>query len=179
MIKAFLLLSVFAISISSCCCECKDLVALDKSRKQEFASSDNVFIAKVICLSGDYSYSEVSVEEVFKGNLKKATKLIIYNPEGCEPLIHESDGKWLIYSREYDHKLHLNACGLSRSFNEPDENLHFRLRPPAPPPPPLPSDSTKLEYVQKPVPQEIIEKNKVKATRLLEQEIHLLREKKY
>jgi hypothetical protein len=179
MIKAFLLISIFAISINSYCCECKDLVSLEEGRKQEFVSSDNVFIATVISFSSDYSYSEVSVEEVFKGNLKKTTKLIIYNPKGCEPLIHESEGKWLIYSSEYDNKLYLNACGLSRGFNEPDENLHFRLSPPPPPPPPLPSDSSKIEYIQKPIPQEIIEKNKVKAIRLLEEEIHLLRENKY
>jgi hypothetical protein len=178
MIKTFLLIFIFAISINSYCCECNDLVSLEEGRKQEFASSDNVFIAKIISISNDYSYSEVSVEEVFKGNIKKATKLIIYNPEGCEPLIHESEDRWLIYSSVSDNKLYINACGLSRGFNEPDENLHFRLSPP-PPPPPLTSDTTKIEYIQKPIPQEVIKKNKEEAISLLEEEIHLLREKKY
>jgi hypothetical protein len=43
----------------------------------------------------------------------------------------------------------------------------------------LTSATNKIEYIQKPIPQEVIEKNKEEAISLLEEEIHLLREKKY
>ena len=175
MIKAFLFISSFIISIISHGCSCKEPVSIESLRNQEFNSSDHVFIATVISVSGDYLSSEVIIEEVFKGNFKKTTELIIYNPLWCEPVIHKCEDKWLIYASEYENKLYLNACGLSRSVNEPEENRHFRLIPPPPPPPPLPSDSTQTEYIPKPIPQEIIEQNKVKTKKLLVEEIRLLR----
>ena len=163
-------------SISGYIFQCKSELSLDKARIEEFKISDLVFIWEVIEINETEEYAIVQPIELFKSDKKFIEPIIINIDIYCEPIIY-SKGKWLIYASNFEEKLMVNVCGLTRSFKQPDENRYFQLLPPPPPPPPAPEDTVKIDITEYIIPEHLRLENRKIAITELEKEVELLKEK--
>ena len=130
--KHIFILSIlsFLISIKSFACDCKEK-SLKELQDIEFENSECIFIGEVLTFDLENNTFEIKVTESFNGD--KVGKIYngIYN-EYCGSVVDEI-GKWIIYANPYNESIiEINACGISRSFENPQKNIQA-LKPPVPP----------------------------------------------
>ena len=155
----------FLISSKSLACDCKISKNLKDIQKREFTESKYIFIGEILKIDSKKHTFEIKVIESFKGVLNGKVYRGIYN-QSCGPIIDKS-GKWLIYAnRKSDNLIQIRACGITRSFKNPESNISATK---IPNPPPL--NQTKSQNMK-------VQSNwKLRAKSDLENEIAELRKK--
>ncbi|MGQ7947582.1 hypothetical protein [Flavobacterium sp. WC2509] len=129
----------FLISSKSFACDCKDSKSLKEIQNREFTNSKYIFIGKILKINTKKHTFEFKVIESFKGVKNGKVYSGIYD-ELCGPVIDEV-GKWLIYANHSSGNLiKINACGITRSFKNPEHNISATK-----PPKPLPSNASKSQ----------------------------------
>ncbi len=119
-------------SINTLACDCKEIKNLKKAQQEAFKNNDLIFIAEVIESRQGESF-RLRVIELFKGELSDSilTRSLKKN-YGCESFPKLEDGYWLIYTNRTD-EIHIDECGLSRSFRFPYlDNNNANVYPPPP-----------------------------------------------
>ena len=102
-------------------CECLPS-SLVSAQKIEFENSDCILIGEVLEIDPKNDTFKVKVIESFNGDENDIVYNGIYN-RFCAPIINKK-GKWLIYGNiNDDGLLEINACGLTRSFKNPEDNI--------------------------------------------------------
>ncbi|NDV15659.1 hypothetical protein GO009_06435 [Muricauda sp. TY007] len=125
----FLILTLTSAKVNACTCKTpKNLKAL---QDYEFENSEFVLIGKVLKIDLNNNTFQVKIIESFKGEEKGKIYNGIYD-KYCSPII-DKKGKWLIYGNLNSEKLiTINTCGLTRSFESPENNISATY-PPVPP----------------------------------------------
>lgn len=142
---------------------------LEIAQSKEYNSSEVVFIGNIISVSEDLKYYNLTIVEVFKGNLTENDTIKGINYLSCEPIISQN-GNWLLYGRFNSGLLNVNTCGLSRDINAPMRNRYFTI---IPLPPENYSDTIKIDSRNNFIKNE--EQNNEKAMDQLKLEISKLR----
>ena len=168
------MLQMSLISMNSFACICSADMELQEARDYEYEKSEIVIVGEITYLSSDKKAFEIKILEKLKGDFQVGQVLQGKNNYYCEPII-DSLGTWLIYGGTENGKLTINECGLSRSFDKPEENLFFR---PPPPPPPSHPDSIIDKRAREKEFMERIEEYKTIAFKELEVELTQLRDRK-
>lgn len=163
----FITLFLILVNYNTYSCNCK-LEKLTNLQNKEIENSECIFIGEVISII-DNTY-EIVVHESLDGNEKKGEVIIGKNHEFCSPNIN-SKGKWLIYGNIKNGFLETNICGISRSFEYPENNFHTSI------PKLVPSMNEKehLEFKKESRFEKWKEKNKKNAQLQLKLEIIRLR----
>lgn len=134
-----ILFLTFLISSKSIACDCKGPVSLKEIQNREFTNSKYIFIGEILKIDIKKHTFEVKVIESFKGVKNGKVYGGTYN-ELCGPVINK-DGKWLIYANYYlGNVIKINACGITRSFKNPESNNSATK-----PPKPMPSNALKSQ----------------------------------
>jgi hypothetical protein len=122
-ILSILFLAIFIPKISNAC-DCPQAKNLKSVQNQEFENSDCILIGEVLEFDSEIGTFKVKVIESFSGDENGK----IYNgicDEYCGPLIDQK-GKWLIYGNiNQDGFLAVSICGLTRSFENPENNFQI------------------------------------------------------
>jgi hypothetical protein len=125
-----ILFLTFFITSKVFACDCKVPKSLKAIQDREFENSECIFIGEVFKIDTDKNTFEIKVIESFRGNKIGTVHIGIYD-QLCGPVIDEK-GKWLIYGNyNSDNLIEINACGISRSFGNPEYNT-LATRPPKP-----------------------------------------------
>ncbi len=104
-------------------CECLPR-SLVSAQNIEFENSDCILIGEVLEIDPKNDTFKVKVIESFNGDENEIVYNGIYN-RFCAPIINKK-GKWLIYGNiNDDGLLEINACGLTRSFKNPEDNFQI------------------------------------------------------
>lgn len=126
--------------LSAQACDCSRIVNLDEARKAAFEDANLVFVGRVMSIGENFDYTyqgwfnnkifEIEVTESFKGT-ETGTVLKGHALTSCSG--HPDEGTWLIYANIDENGLIMfSTCGLSRSFNRPQQIL-FEGYTPQPP----------------------------------------------
>ena len=119
-IKIILIL-LFISSINLYACNCKYQGNLEVLQNIEFNNSECIFIGEVIDIDSENNVFEVIIIESFNGIEIGEIYSGLYD-KYCGPIINEK-GKWLIYGNfNSENQIVINHCGLSRSFENPENN---------------------------------------------------------
>ncbi|WP_396591161.1 hypothetical protein [Allomuricauda sp. R78024] len=133
-IYKILICALVLTSTKICACSCKVPESLKEIQDSEFENSECIFIGEVLEVDAFNNSFKFKVIESFKD--EKSGE--IYNGKYdalCGPIINET-GKWLIYGNFNDeNQIVINHCGLTRSFNKPENNISTLNPPPMPPQP--------------------------------------------
>ncbi len=114
-------------------CTCSVPKSLKAIQDYEFENSECIFIGEVLEIDDVRSVFTFKVLESFKGEEHETIYIGKYD-QMCGPIIDET-GNWLIYGNFNDeNQIVINHCGLTRSFNKPEDNISA-TKPPMPPPP--------------------------------------------
>ncbi|QWX85417.1 hypothetical protein H0I23_07190 [Cellulophaga sp. HaHaR_3_176] len=137
----FLILTL--ISYNAFACTCSIPKSLKAIQDYEFQNSDCIFIGEVLKIDFENSTFEIKVVESFNGdgigNIYEGT----YD-NYCGPIINK-EGRWLIYGNyNTENLIEINACGLTRSFENPENNVSATT-PPEPLPPNKKESKTQAE----------------------------------
>lgn len=126
-----ILFLTFLISSKSVACDCKAPKSLKEIQNREFTNSKYIFIGEILKIDTKTHTFKIKVIESFKGVKNGKVYSGIYN-KFCGPVINEV-GKWLIYANYHSgNEIKINACGITRSFKNPESNISA-TRPPKPP----------------------------------------------
>ena len=139
---------------------------LSDHQKEEIENSEYIFIGEVININNSKHTYKIKVLESFDNCSNKGT---IYNGKNwpyCYPYI-DSKGKWLIYGNIEEGFLRVNLCGISRSFENPQEVISSI------PQPPLKENESKKEYNLR--RKKWKKEDRMKSKQDLEQEVKNLR----
>jgi hypothetical protein len=116
-----LLLIITLISTKAIACNCSIPKSLKTVQDYEFENSECIFIGEVLKIDSEKNTFEIRVVESFNGDEIGKIYNGIYD-EQCGPIIDEK-GKWLIYANSHENKIGINTCGLTRSFEYPEDNI--------------------------------------------------------
>ena len=107
-------------------CNCPIVKDLKKIQQYELDNSECIFIGEVISVDRENELFEVRVFESFNGETIGNIYVGTYDSQ-CGPIVDEK-GKWLIYGNfGKDSELMVNSCGLTRSFENPQNNISVPL----------------------------------------------------
>ena len=141
--KIRLLFFIFILGFNSANgCTCTIPTSLKSIQEWEHENSSAIYIVDVVELDRSDDCFEFKIVESFKGKWTNAIITGNYDSQ-CGPSITQK-GRWLIYGDYLDGKFMVNACGLSRSFNNPEYNI-AATNPPPPPPPEEPSSRDEID----------------------------------
>lgn len=150
-------------------CDCKTPKTLKAIQQTEILQSDYIFVGEVMSFDFNTNTFEIRVIESFKGSFNEET-IVGHFDAYCGPNIN-SKGRWIIYSHKgSNEEIIINACGLTRSFIEPESNI---MASDAPLPPPANHIETNDE-----TNNDLMER-KIKAKVDLQKEIEILRTKDF
>ncbi len=136
--------TLMLVSIRGVACTCSVPKSLKAIQDFEFENSECIFIGEVLELDPDSSIFKFKVVESFKGEEIGTVYSGKYD-KMCGPIIDET-GNWLIYGNFNDeNQIVINHCGLTRSFNKPENNISATK----PPPPPTPNKKETESEVEK------------------------------
>ena len=107
----------FVTNSFACICVPKRLSDLQQS---EIKNSECIFIGEVTEINNSNNTFKIKVIESLDGGDSKGNIYEGRNWKYCAPYVN-SKGKWLIYGKMEEGFLHLNMCGISRSFENPQE----------------------------------------------------------
>lgn len=125
-----ILLPILCTVQMSYACNCSIPRSLKAIQDWEYEYSECIFIGEVFKIDKENNLFEVKVVESFNGDEIGKTYIGIYD-KFCGPEIDEK-GKWLIYANDNtDSMIEINSCGITRSFNNP-ENNGVATKPPGP-----------------------------------------------
>ena len=103
-------------------CNCPIVKDLEKIQQYELKNSECIFIGEVINVDSENELFEVRVFESFNGDGIGNIYVGTYDSQ-CGPKVDEK-GRWLIYGNfGTDSELIVNSCGLTRSFENPENNI--------------------------------------------------------
>ncbi|MBS9462507.1 hypothetical protein KIM67_08800 [Flagellimonas sp. 389] len=154
------------ISLKSFACICK-FKKLPELQKLEFENSESIFIGEVVEIDTLYRTFKIKVLESFSVDVI-GTVYNGSNDKFCGPTVNEK-GKWLIYGNfNAENLLEINTCGLTRSFEHPENNISV-TRLPIPPPSNTKESESQVEKRKK--------ERKLRTKSDLEKEIALLRKR--
>ena len=141
---------------------------LSDHQEYEVENSEYIFIGEVLEIDNSAETYLVKVIENLKNCDNEGVIYIGKNWPTCNPII-DSKGKWLIYANLDKDYMKVNACGISRSLDNPQKVFSSIL-------PPIPQkNETKEEYLVKRNEWKIANKKKSKED--LNNEIKTLKEK--
>lgn len=161
---------LFFISISAYSyCLCPPM-PLEKLQQYELKESEVIFIGEITDFNKNTQYYKVKIEELFRGELKTNDIIIGENWKYCTPHINRN-GKWIIYGKIANGVLKMNECGISRSFENPQETISSSI--PILPPPINREESSMKNYERE--LKKWKKKNKKQAQMDLKNEIYSLR----
>lgn len=137
----FLLLTLSSIGANACSCAIPK--SLNAIQDYEFENSECIFIGEVIEIDASHENFKTKVVESFSGDKIGTVYNGIYD-KFCGPIIDEK-GKWLIYGNfNSENLLEINTCGLTRSFENPENNISV-TKPPRPLPPNKKESKSQIE----------------------------------
>ena len=116
-----LLFILTLISTSASACNCSIPKSLIAVQNYEFENSDCIFIGEVLKINPEKNTFEIRVVESFTGDEIGKVYSGIYDNQ-CGPII-DGKGKWLIYANSNENGIEINTCGLTRSFEYPEDNI--------------------------------------------------------
>ena len=134
-------------------CTCATPKSLEAQQEYNFSISDVVFIGEVIKINQEKNTFKIETLENFKGINTNQIYDGTFEPF-CHPYINEK-GRWLIYANINEQcVIEVISCGISRSFDHPEDNFMVLPSPPPPVPPELKKDKEELikersDYKQK------------------------------
>ena len=102
-------------------CEC-GIHKLSYLQKVEYENSECIFIGEVTDVNKSENTFIVKVVESLDGGDEIGNIYFGKNWSTCSPYIREK-GKWIIYGSSENGFLRLNMCGISRDFENPDNNF--------------------------------------------------------
>jgi len=136
--KSIIILFMLLLNLDSFACECA-IRKLSEWQKLEVENSECIFIGEVTNVFDSDNTFEIKVIESLDGGDSIGNTYLGKNWSSCHPFINEK-GKWIIYANMEDDYLRLNACGISRSFKEPDYLIQIIPTPDVP--------QSEKEYIQ-------------------------------
>lgn len=119
----YIILAIWLTSIGiGYACNCPIVKELAKIQNYEIENSECIFVGDVFEVDKVNKTFKVKVIESFDETGSETIYSGTYDPI-CGPSINEK-GFWLIYANFYGgSELHINSCGLTRSFKRPEDNL--------------------------------------------------------
>jgi len=123
-----LLLILTLISSKAIACNCTIPKSLKAIQDYEFENSECIFIGEIIKIDSENNSFEIKIVESFNGDEIGKTYSGIYD-KYCGPIIDEK-GKWLIYGNfNSENLIEINTCGLTRSLENPENNISATIPP--------------------------------------------------
>jgi hypothetical protein len=160
LIYIFLAITLITSEFKVCTCAPDD--EWEKEFKEEFKSSEDIFIGEVLFLNEDGNQYKVKICEVFKGDLKIGQVIYGENSRICPPVV-DKKGQWLFFGEYLEH-FHQNTCGMTTNINDPNQ---------IPPPPPPPSSELTPQKMK-----ELVANWKKESQEIVQEQIEYLRRKR-